>query len=231
MNLYASKRLGTPLRSLCSLVSHSLFPSLNATVICSMYHSHPYAGWAAGHGQSLWPTSPPPSVLGALPYPTLPAPSNLMAFYITDFSPTILNSRVVGPQGQEYFTITTNNEMPGYTVVKNTEGASIALVEWKTPPMVEIRGLLSKRDIKTWLPLSPDRSSRAMEVRRMRYHWAPHNDSINLYSGVQAATFLASISRTRTSLVIQMTTDALQLQLLDSVVIAALLLQCGRNID
>lgn len=85
-----------------------------------------------------------------------------------------------------------------------------------------------------------------MEVRGMRYIWAPQNQFIyvsvsflpsylslissKLYAGTAGSTFLASVLRTQTSIAIQMTSDALQLQLNESIFIAALLLQCGRNI-
>ncbi|KAF5379020.1 hypothetical protein D9615_006075 [Tricholomella constricta] len=198
-----------------------------------MYHNHPYDGWAeSGQGQSSrWASNPPPSVLGALPYPSVTYASNLVTYHITNFSPNVLNSKVVGPNGQVQFIIKTDNEVPGYTVIKDPQQNSIALVEWKSSPIVEIRGLLAKQPVRNWLSLSPDRSARSMEVRGSKYIWAPHNQSINLHASDFARTFLANISRTQTSIAIQITSDALQQRLLESIIIAALLLQCGRNID
>ncbi|KAF8069102.1 hypothetical protein FPV67DRAFT_1105841 [Lyophyllum atratum] len=198
-----------------------------------MYHNHPYDGWAeSGQGQSSpWPANPPPSVLGALPYPTISYASSIVTYHITSFSPNVLNSKVVGPQGHVHFIIRTDNEMPGYTAIKNSQQSSIALIEWKSSPIIEIRNLLTKQPVKSWLRLTHDRSARSMEVRGVKYLWAPHNQSINLHAGDFARTFLANVSRTQTSIAIQITSDALQQRLLESVVIAALLLQCGRNID
>ncbi|KNZ80110.1 hypothetical protein J132_07398 [Termitomyces sp. J132] len=121
--------------------------------------------------------------------------------------------------------------MPGYTVVKDAQDNPIALVEWKSPPVIEIRGLLPKQSISSWLRLSSDRSARAMEVRSVRYIWAPHNNSINLHVGDFNRTFLANVSKIQNSIAIQITSDAINQRLLESVIIAAMLLQCGRNID
>jgi hypothetical protein len=46
--------------------------------------------------------------------------------------------------------------MPGYTAVKNPDGKTIALIEWKDRPLVEIRNVFSKQRVSEWLPLSPD---------------------------------------------------------------------------
>lgn len=117
-----------------------------------MYYNHPYDGWAeAGQNQVA------PSVLGALPYPSTPSPPTLITYHMTAFAPTVLNSKVADSQGRVHFIITTDDEMPGYTVIKNSQNNSVALVEWKSPPFIEIRGLLSKQNVKSWLALSPDR--------------------------------------------------------------------------
>ncbi|KAG6844477.1 hypothetical protein H0H87_006613 [Tephrocybe sp. NHM501043] len=198
-----------------------------------MYHNHPYDGWAeAGQGlSSPWPQTPAPSILGALPYPSVSYSSSLITYHITNFAPHILNSKVVGPDNRTCYTIRTDRDMPGYTAIKNTHDNAIALVEWKQSPVIEIRGLLPKQSVHNWLRLTSDRSARSMEIRGVKYIWAPHNQSINLHAGDFARTFLANVSRTQNSIAIQMTSDALQQKLLESIIIAAMLLQCGRNID
>ncbi|KAG6854509.1 hypothetical protein C0991_006111 [Blastosporella zonata] len=203
-----------------------------------IYHNHPYDGWAeAGQGlSSPWPQTPAPSILGALPYPTVSHASSLVTYHISNFAPHVLNSKVVGPDGRMCFTISTDHDMPGYTTVKNAQGNAIALIEWKSSPIIEIRGLLSKQPVRSWLRLSSDRrpsfsSARAMEIHGVKYIWAPHNQSINLHAGDFARTFLANVARTQNSIAIQITSDALQQKLLESIIIAAMLLQCGRNID
>jgi hypothetical protein len=124
-----------------------------------MIFPNPYDGWAdAGQQPSLvWDNCvPPPSVYGALPSPAMAPVSNMVVFHATSFSPTILNSTVVGPQGQVYFHIVTDNELSGYTVFKDAQNKSIALIEWKTPPTVELRGIMSG-SARSWLKLSSDR--------------------------------------------------------------------------
>ena len=123
---------------------------------------HPFNSWSeAGNGQSVsnaWNgAAQPPSVFGALPYPSDPNYSSMISFYFTSFNPNILNCSVVGPRAQTYYRIVTDNEMPGYTVIKNAEGRNVSLVEWQTHPMIEVRGILSKQHVRTWLGLTNDR--------------------------------------------------------------------------
>ncbi|KAF8869233.1 hypothetical protein CPB84DRAFT_1919594, partial [Gymnopilus junonius] len=54
-----------------------------------------------------------------------------------------------------------------------------------------------------------------MTVRDIEYNWAPRGKSIN-------------ITRKNGAIQLDMSSDAIQLGLLDSVVTAAFLLQCGR---
>ncbi|KAF8962579.1 hypothetical protein BDZ97DRAFT_2021739 [Flammula alnicola] len=189
-----------------------------------MNFNHPFGSWSEA-GQA-------PSIFGALPYPTDPEYSNLVTFYFTSFSPNILNCTVIGPQARVYYRIVTDNQMPGYTVIKNAEGKNVSLIEWQAHPMIEVRGLLSKQHVRTWLGLTADKRSRTMTVRGMQYTWAPRDKSINLYAGGhRGPTFLARITRANGAITLDMTQDAIQLGLLDPIVAAALLLQCGRNID
>jgi hypothetical protein len=107
----------------------------------------------------------PPSVYGALPYPTraaaAPAPE-LTAFYLTALNPTVLNCTVVGPRGRVHYTVATDGPgaMPGYTVVKRAaDRKSIALVEWTaTHPRVEVRGAVAKMETREWLRLARDQT-------------------------------------------------------------------------
>ncbi|KAH9478614.1 hypothetical protein JR316_0009071 [Psilocybe cubensis] len=200
-----------------------------------MYFNHPFGSWGEmGNGQSASSTwngaAPTPSIYGALPYPN--DSSAFQTFYFTNFSPDILNCTVIGPQAQVYYRIVTDNQMPGYTVVKNSEGKNVSLIEWQSHPMIEVRGLLTKQYVRAWLALTADKSARTMSVRGMQYAWAPRDKSISLFAGgPRNPTLLARITRTNGAIALDMTPDAIQLGLLDSVVAASLLLQCGRNID
>ncbi|EAU89377.2 hypothetical protein CC1G_11073 [Coprinopsis cinerea okayama7 len=111
-----------------------------------MYYNNPFGAWAESSSASG------ASVFGALPYPTDPA--NLQTFYFTNLNPTIFNSTVVGPRAQPCYQVATDAQNPGYTVIKNAEGRSISLIEWQQHPYVEVRGIVSKRAIGSWLRLS-----------------------------------------------------------------------------
>ncbi|KAF5376268.1 hypothetical protein D9615_008553 [Tricholomella constricta] len=192
-------------------------------------YSNPFGAWGSGSQQTK--STPTPSVFGALPYTGI-AVSDLVTFYFSSFRPDVLNCVVTGRQNQVYYRIDTDIDAAGYSVITNSEGAKIALVEWRNSPAVEVRGVVHKQPINHWLRLSPNRSSRDMEVRGMRYVWTPVDKSINLYtSGISGVTFLARITRGSAHISLEITPDALQLGLLDSVIVATLLLQCGRNID
>jgi hypothetical protein len=48
----------------------------------------------------------------------------------------------------------TNPQMPGFTVFSNARSQKIALIEWQTQPMVEIRRVSCKQRVKDWMKLS-----------------------------------------------------------------------------
>ncbi|KAF7318820.1 hypothetical protein HMN09_00217300 [Mycena chlorophos] len=190
---------------------------------------NPYSTWGSTSSSGS-------SIYGALPYPNSPPPSNplpnLATFHITAFDPTILNSQVVGTSnGQVYYTISTDAQMAGYTVVKRVDGQGVALVEWQRHARVEVRGAVQKQDTKDWLKISRDQSYRMMTVRGTQYKWVPENQYINLYSRSSTPQFYGRISRGEGSVVLEVTGDAMQNGLLDAIVTAAVILQCGSNID
>jgi hypothetical protein len=139
---------------------------------------NPFANWSAGNGYSSggsWnqDSAPPPSIVGALPYPHPPSyplpPDELITFTFTSFNPTILNCTVLGPQNRPYFYVVTDASMPGYTLWKNAERKNIALVEWQNTPLLEARGILAKQQITNWLRLAPDRRFVDLAVFCMTY--------------------------------------------------------------
>ncbi|KAF9051438.1 hypothetical protein BJ165DRAFT_885244 [Panaeolus papilionaceus] len=186
--------------------------------------TNPFDVWNFGQANGT------PSVYGALPYPSASS-ANLVTFYFTHFNPNILNCAVIGPQAQTYFRVITDNHMPGYTVIKNSEGKNVSLIEWQNHPFIEIRGLLAKQHVRSWMGLTPDNSARMTTIRGVQYTWTPREKSINLYSHGSRPAFLARITRSNGSVVLDVTQDALQLGLLESLISATFLLQCGRNID
>ncbi|KAJ7457663.1 hypothetical protein B0H11DRAFT_1925092 [Mycena galericulata] len=177
-----------------------------------------------------------PSVFGVLPYPTPPAPTptvpSLTTFTFSSPSGSILNSVVTGPQSQRFFRVTTDSTTAGFSVVQNTRRESIAMIEWRKHPVVEIIGTLSKRNSAQWLTLSPDKAYRLMTVQGRNFRWMPDDRYICLYSATTAnPQFFGRISQNQEGTTIEVTTEALQLGLLEVFVVSTLLLMCGRNID
>jgi hypothetical protein len=129
--------------------------------------SNPFANWNMGNGFSsdgTWNqnSAPPPSIVGALPYPhppSYPLPPNELITYTFTSNPglTILNCTVLGNDNRPYFQVVTDASMPGYTLWKDAERKNIALVEWQSTPLLEARGILTKQQITNWLRLAPDR--------------------------------------------------------------------------
>lgn len=108
-----------------------------------------------------WGTSP--SIFGVLPYPipptnTIPTIPNLTTFTFFSSNGSILNSVVTGPQSKRYFRVTTDSTTAGFSIVQNARRESIAMIEWRKHPVVEIVGILSKRNSAQWLALSPDKA-------------------------------------------------------------------------
>ncbi|KAJ7667154.1 hypothetical protein B0H17DRAFT_1251948 [Mycena rosella] len=157
-----------------------------------------------------------PSARSGASAPTSSAPP-LTAFYLTALRPTVLNCTVVGPRARVHYTVSTDGAMPGYTVVKRAaDRKSIALVEWQAHPRVEIRGAVAKQETREWLRISRDQTYRTMTIRGAQYTWAPDNQYINLCSTGPIPRFLGRISRGDDSVFIELTPDALQLELLDT---------------
>ncbi|KAG1823426.1 uncharacterized protein BJ212DRAFT_1262867 [Suillus subaureus] len=197
-----------------------------------MYGSNPFAaqdGWNAGNGQSTWNTSvPPPSIFGALPYPSVPSIlPGAITLKFTSLSPTILNCKVIGPRNETYFRVVTDG---GHTVLKDAQGSNIALLEWRDRPTVEARSLVAKQPMGQWLRLSTDRSHRFMVHNGVGYSWRPHDRFLQL-SIPGSYDVLARVSKTYDVVILEMTPYAIQLGLLELGVLATILLQCGKSID
>jgi hypothetical protein len=113
--------------------------------------NNPYAqGWSQS-GAS-------PSIFGALPASPAVSPAGSTTVYFNSLRPTILNCAVVDDKSRTLFTVTTDPNVPGYTVLKDLQGKHIALFEWLGEPKIEIRDVLSKQPMNAWLPLSADRT-------------------------------------------------------------------------
>lgn len=122
-----------------------------------MYSTNPYAqaGWSTGSSGS----APLPSIFGALPFSGQSSGPSIHQFEFANPDPDILNCTVIGPQSKTYFRILNNTPSRNFTLVQNRDGASIAVIEWRQSPgaVVEIRDIIRKQLVSTWLPLSEDR--------------------------------------------------------------------------
>ncbi|KAJ6554862.1 hypothetical protein B0H19DRAFT_1210946 [Mycena capillaripes] len=193
------------------------------------------SGWqnaANGNAISSRNAVSQPSIFGALPYPTQNPPSMFVAFRFTSFSPTILNSTVMGPQAQTYFHVNTDIPTPGFTVITDAANQPLVIIEWSKHPVVEIRGTVTKHRSSEWLALSSEKRYRTMTGKGKTYVWAPDGDSICLYScGLGAPQNLARVTHEEGAVALEITADAIRIGPLEICVAAALLLQCGRRID
>ncbi|KAF7357646.1 hypothetical protein MSAN_01361100 [Mycena sanguinolenta] len=99
-----------------------------------------------------------PSMYGALPYAPTAATPNVIRFDFLTSTRTVLNSVVNGPQSQTYFRVTTDSTAAGFSMVQNARHETIAIIEWRKHPVVEICGVVSNRKTSQFLPLSPDKT-------------------------------------------------------------------------
>lgn len=90
-------------------------------------NQNPYFNWNTGSdgGSS--------SIVGALSYTKssypLP-PKDLVPFEFTALNPMLLNCAVLGSNNRVYFSVATDASTAGYTVFKDADLRSMALVEW-----------------------------------------------------------------------------------------------------
>ncbi|KAF9065047.1 hypothetical protein BDP27DRAFT_1405070 [Rhodocollybia butyracea] len=193
--------------------------------------TNPYAqaGWAGSNG-----TTPLPSLFGALPFPSQPPESSIHRFKFTSFNPDILNCVLYGPQSHAYFRVLNNTPSQNFTMFQNREGKSIAVIEWRQSPgaVVEIRDIIRKQLVSSWLPLSSDRTYRFMKARDRTFVWVPQNQYVGLYTyGTTNPELYAKLSRTEGCVTLEISSVAIQIGLFECCVVAVVLLQSGRSID
>ncbi|KAI0696839.1 hypothetical protein BC835DRAFT_1271447 [Cytidiella melzeri] len=179
-----------------------------------------------------------PSVFGALP--TLPMSTSMprsmqpdsFTFQFTNFNATILNCSVLGPQSRVAYRVVTEPTTPSCTLWKDNESRVIAMVQWQPNAMLEIRGVTPRQRAREWLKLAPDQSTRLMEIRGVHYAWAPIDGFICLYrTQTSAPKVLARIARAPTTVLLEVTQEAVQLSLLEPCLVATVLFVCGHNIE
>ncbi|KAJ7741923.1 hypothetical protein DFH07DRAFT_980920 [Mycena maculata] len=198
---------------------------------------NPYAqgGWSNAYNPNAVNSQPSGTspLYGALPYPTPSSTApTFLTFIFTPLDGTILNSLVMGPQSKTYFRINTDSISSGFSIIQNPTLESVALIEWRSHPIVEIRNIVSKRSTSQLLALSSDNTHRVMELRGKKFRWTPSEGYIRLYStGVPNPQLFGRISQGQNGVVLEVTTEAVHIGLLEVCITSALLLMSGRNID
>ncbi|KIK54834.1 hypothetical protein GYMLUDRAFT_176576 [Collybiopsis luxurians FD-317 M1] len=193
--------------------------------------TNPYAqaGWAGSNG-----SAPLPSIYGALPFSSPSSGPSIYQFQFVSFSPDILNCTVLGPQSKPYFRLVDNAPSHNFTLLQDRDGKSLAVVEWRQSPgaVVEIRDIIRKQLVSSWLPLSADRKYRYMNALNRTFVWVPQNGNVGLYTyGTTTPELYARFVRAEGGVTLEITSTAIQIGLLESCVMAVALLQSGRFID
>ncbi|KAF4613680.1 hypothetical protein D9613_007852 [Agrocybe pediades] len=209
-----------------------------------MYGNNPYAqgGWPNPQNpQSIngpsWSTPPirQPSIFGALPMldGSSQGQPKLLTFRLESQYQDILNCSLYGPTGKPYIEIFTDiSSSPAYTYFRKADGTTLAVLEWCQQSTVTISGILSKRPLSQWLPLTPDKRRRTMFCNNRPYTWVPQNNEILLYSvGSVNTEPLARISRQNGAVLLKLSAEAFTAGLLEITIVAAVALQSGKNID
>ncbi|KAF9027529.1 hypothetical protein BDZ89DRAFT_952064 [Hymenopellis radicata] len=207
---------------------------------------NPYAqgGWANPQNQDCisnvpWSLSSPPqpSVYGALPFSYESHSSqDTMHRFGFKYEKTILQSIVFGPKNRPYFRVAHDLPKHGMTTFTNTEGHDFAVIDWYGSPEVEMKGLMERQAVSFWMPLSSDGMSRSMYARGKWFSWIPNQNSISLFvstHGSMTPCLYAKIYQDSKlkAVILEISTGAIQIGLLESCVVAAVLLQSGNNID
>ncbi|KAJ7657676.1 hypothetical protein DFH06DRAFT_1297710 [Mycena polygramma] len=195
-------------------------------------------GWSSAHTLPTWGTQP--SLHGALPYhtsanPTFSPPDSFATFTFISFGDTILNLVLVASDNNIHFHITTDDSdsmAPGRTVVEDASWRRVGLVTWGPRPKVVIEDLKCMMHTSQWLYLSSNKACRTMIAENEKYSRRPSGGCIELFAiNNSDSRALARISQGAGGTMLQLTPRAIQKQLLNVVVISAVLLMSGRGID
>ncbi|KAH8818901.1 hypothetical protein DL96DRAFT_375040 [Flagelloscypha sp. PMI_526] len=173
----------------------------------------------------------------SLPLPRVntnpPDPQEKMISFIFTYDHDILNSVVLGPKGQQYFTVATDAQKhirTPSTIIQSIQGTH-ARVDWHQPhPTVEWIGVLEKQRTGTFLRLALDRKRRLMSFGDTQLTWWTSYPSVLLStesSEVVARVIAPSINST----ILDITAEILAQGMLERVILAVVLFMSGRPID
>ncbi|KAF9460319.1 hypothetical protein BDZ94DRAFT_1223288 [Collybia nuda] len=200
---------------------------------------NPYAqgGWSNSRNSysinnDAWGNYPPPqpSLYGALPSSTLPSQPTILTFRFTSLN-SVLNCKVIGSNNQTCFTISTLPQAQASTIFYNQQGKNVASVEWHTHPLVEVHGAVPKQYTSRWIGVAPSKKCRTMEVNCKLYAWVSNSAGMNLVTvGPCQPQLIAQVTHEVNSIQLEITAQAVQDGLLESTVVAAAILYCGRSV-
>ncbi|KAJ3880443.1 hypothetical protein F5051DRAFT_160205 [Lentinula edodes] len=193
---------------------------------------NPYA--QAGWGGSSGGNGPAPSIFGALPFSSQSTGPSTHKFQFTAFNPDILDCTVLGPSSNTYFRVLNNTPSQNFTLFQNREGKSIAVLEWRgsSGVVVEVRDIIRKQFVASWLQLSTDGKYRFMNAHDRTFVWVPQDEYVGLYTyGTTTPELYARLSRADGGVTLEITSTAIRESLLECCVVATVLLQSGRSID
>ncbi|KAF8969227.1 hypothetical protein BDZ97DRAFT_1754819 [Flammula alnicola] len=205
-----------------------------------MHTNNPFAqgGWYNPENPNSintpsWSTPPirQPSVFGALPSLDAPfAEMGPITFRLAPSYPDILNCSLFTPRGEPYLEIVTDHHSSRVcTYFRKRDGTLLAFIEWEQQATITISGIISKEPVNQWLALSPDKMRRMMFVKNRPFTWVPQANQITLFAvGSVIQHPIGTISRQTNCVTLQLTSEAMQAGLLESSIVATVLLQSGR---
>jgi hypothetical protein len=128
----------------------------------TMIRNNPFGqgGWSHSDSNSTSSSTP---VYGALPTSMHQNSNPIFVAFTFVFTPSrteppsILNSTVYAPHSRPYLQVITDSLLPDYTIVKDANNATVAVIGWAEHPFVELNGAPSRRRVRDWLPLSEER--------------------------------------------------------------------------
>ncbi|KAJ7055607.1 hypothetical protein C8F01DRAFT_1373537 [Mycena amicta] len=162
-------------------------------------------------------------------------------------SASILNANLLRADGQSRFSIST--DAGGLqTVIEDGSAVRVAFINWNgassrsrsqaAAPTLYVDEVGWTMRTAEWLYLSSNRTCRTMIAHGRQFSWRPNGSCIELFplnansdSTLPNVNVLARITLASSGPIIQLAPRALHLKLLNYVVVSAVLLMSGRNID
>ncbi|KAH8822236.1 hypothetical protein DL96DRAFT_1714579 [Flagelloscypha sp. PMI_526] len=192
-----------------------------------MTSHNPFINWHQDTGSIPATHSP---TLGALPFYQPPSQPSLLVFELVG-QPDVLNCCMLDRDRRAYPIVIPDPSNSRATIVQGMGKERIAAVEWGASPIVSIRGgILPRQPVYQWLTLTPDGRQRLMDVRGTQYIWSPQRDILTLTKPSTSA-ICARVVVSQAGARIEIDSHHLHQGFLESVIVATILLCCGRALD